>query len=117
MGYRSDVRSIIRGSTELVTALMVRARMEGNKALESFDSYITKEEIDADTEISLEIDDIKWYVGDSDVRGWERFLEIADEMQLEWEFIRSGEDYDDVDHRIGENTDSYEFWISKTIMR
>jgi hypothetical protein len=117
MGYRSDVRSIIRGSTELVTALLVRARLEGNKALESFDSYITKEETEADTEIYLEIDDIKWYDADSDVRDWEKLLQIAEDMQLEWEFIRSGEDNDDVDHRIGENKDSYEFWISKTIMR
>ena len=117
MGYRSDVRSIIRGSTELVTALLVRARLEGNKALESFDYYITKEEIDAETEISLEIDDVKWYSDCEDALAWENLLDIAEDMQLEWEFIRSGEDTDDVDHRIGENKDSYEFFISKTIMR
>jgi hypothetical protein len=117
MGYRSDVRSFIRGKTKLVTALMVRARLEGNKAMELFEAHTNIEPNGKDTEIYLEIDDIKWYSDREDVRGWENLLDIAEDMQLEWEFIRSGEDLDDVDHRIGSDQGEYEFFVSKSILR
>lgn len=105
MGYRSDVAICIYGPKDKMTALVAAARIQGcmpetnDSGLHMFDYDDSKHMIHAFYE------EVKWYDGYEDVDTWHEFLGQAAEFDdLSTEFIRIGENYDDIEaNRHGEH--------------
>ena len=119
MGYRSQVRSIIYGEPELVDALLAKEKLAGDKGIQHlFDGFITvtdslqrvyvpKQNTDGTTEserievpmkvIDLEGSDWKWYDEYDDVKHWHALLTEAENMGLNYEFVRVGEESGDIE--------------------
>ena len=133
MGYRSRVRGCVYGEVEQVELYIVKHKMQyGDKnVFEHFDmakeingvhhegiAFIEKEAwiyTDGETGISktarpkykivdLDGSDWKWYEDYEDVKMWHTFMEEAEEFGLMYEFVRCGENTDDIeDLRSDEN--------------
>ncbi len=55
----------------------------------------------------------KWYPTYQDIKNWENFMKLCDKEELDYEFVRIGEDLDDNEIR---GTDPYSiFGISRNI--
>lgn len=108
MGYRSDVRAIIYGDTDLMQRFVAAARLDA-KHKEVFDSFDTQLHIhtfnpgtpDAWSLMDLRCDDVKWYPDYPDVRAWHDLMrevdEDADWHGLNYEFVRIGEEDGDIE--------------------
>jgi hypothetical protein len=100
MGFRSDVTSCIYGKAEVLTSFFTKHKLLDNSVFTSFfkDSITIDVYKVCPTEgefkiILLQIEDVKWYDGYSDVDAWTRLLEEAGETDgLEWEHVECHED-------------------------
>jgi hypothetical protein len=117
VGYRSEVRSIIKGNSAQIKVLLVSARMENNYALTMFKENLTIDLREKEGFIELHIEDIKWYSDTGYVRGWERILHQADELGLYWEIARVGEDVKDVEVESSAPRKPPVYSVSRTITR
>lgn len=124
MGYRSQVRSLIYGETDKMSAFIASQRIKHPKVWEAFKDHInirdasirvyrphagTDECAFADVDImviDLLGDDWKWYEGYDDVQAWEALLDSAVSANLDYEFLRLGED--DTDNEYRYNSDNYD---------
>lgn len=101
MGYRSQVTSIIYGEPDKVKAFKVKAKLTHSTVFESFkdnikDIIIKTSPTDELGCIELDGDSWKWYDGYPDVQAWHQMLEDAVEFGLSYEFVRIGEERDDI---------------------
>ena len=119
MGYRSSVESIIYGEPERIDLFIVKHKIIGieGSAFEHFKDSISvqdyEENIWGDDEnggykvtgqakkkvIHLQGDSWKWYEDYEDVKAWEALLLDAEEFGLDYEFVRVGEETDDIERR------------------
>ena len=117
MGYRSEVRSLIYGPPDKVQAFWVKHKLLNNPALEGFGQDLSRYDVDSGDGVSvidLWGDSWKWYEDYPDVAGWMAMLhEIDDELpgteELNYEFARVGEDYNDVVFDTGGQ--GVEYWL------
>lgn len=123
MGYTSDVRCLIYGPEEAITHLVASEQLlRGNKLFHVFELELTRYSVEINSfKLSnidetdpgkgqtadaictpIEILDLNtegtlWDQDDEHVQLWDKFLELAEEVpDTEYEFIRVGEDYDDI---------------------
>lgn len=120
MGYRSQVRALIYGEPDKLGAFITaHSLLLGSPVFQHFAESLTRYESEAWYDINeksqkktvhvldLYGDDWKWYEDYSDVQAWEKFMQDAPNWHLDYEFVRIGEDRDDV---IEERTnDSHNF--------
>lgn len=126
MGYRSQVRCLIYGLPDKLNAMIVKHQLEGGKLFDNdwfrdnitrykatrsyYDHEASIASVDPNTgkgqaiwrEVEIEIldlygDDWKWYPGYEDVRAWEAFMRGAHEWNCSYEFIRVGEEQNDIE--------------------
>lgn len=119
MGYRSDIR--------------IRTTKEGYEVMKKFvGNYIKEKELkgtdwnllehaeitEAEDSITLDWSDLKWYEG---IDGYEDVdaimdsLDELDEKDIDYQYIRIGEEIDDIDERWSINNDSFDsFYVSRT---
>ena len=114
MGYRSQVTSIIYGEPDKVKAFKVKAKLTYSKVFESFkdnikDFIIKTSPTDELGCIELESDIWKWYSEYPDVKAWHEMLEDAVEFGLSYEFVRIGEDRDDI--VVEEGNDDVQYFL------
>lgn len=113
MGYRSQVRSIIYGKPDKVLAFWTMHKLEGNEALKAFADSITRYTVNAGdggtAVIDLYGDNWKWYEDYIDVKAWHALLQDAEECELEYEFVRVGENRDDV---VYECSAESQYWLN-----
>lgn len=122
MGYRSQVRSLIYGEPDKICALYAAQALTGGKVFSDyFADELKRYRIDRDVygedgqrTIEVEVidytgDSVKWYAGYHDVQAWEQLLSDAAEMGLCTEFIRVGEEHDDIEcrFRVDDGGDHY----------
>lgn len=121
MGYRSNVRSIIYGDNDKITALLSSKQLSGeDSGLKEFDGALKRylfesKTWDAKTEqylptvfgmLELEVSGWKWYDGYTCVEAWNQLLETAEEdFDLNYEFYRCGEDDGDIQRRSSADDD------------
>lgn len=107
MGYRSNVTAIVYGSEEALTTYMTKEKLEhgDNSIFTHFKGQLKRITIPfAKAEsyaLLLEVRDVKWYDDFTHVVAWHRFMDNCEENDCSFEFIRVGEDYDDVDKQEG----------------
>jgi hypothetical protein len=115
MGYRSNVRSIIYGDNDKITALLSSKQLSGeDMGLKEFDGALKRYLFETKTwdakakqylptvfgMLELEVYGWKWYDDYTCVRAWNQLLETAEEaFDLSYEFYRCGEEDGDVERR------------------
>jgi hypothetical protein len=98
MGYRSQIASIIYDKKEI----MDKFKADHADIIKILDDefndgslkYISSEDYDF---IYLNGNDWKWYQTFKEVKAWEELMDLADKEKLSVEFVRIGDDYDDVE--------------------
>jgi hypothetical protein len=137
MGYRSQVHALIYGPEDKICALVAKHVLEGGNVFEHFKDDIrrfkTKRSVYTATEahdgrayawieheievIELRGDSWKWYDDYPDVQAWEALmLEAATEFDCITEFVRIGEDSNDiqVEMNVEDGGDAY-LYVSSSI--
>lgn len=112
MGYRSQVRALIYGPKDHLDAYIVQVRLIENKNRvfkdfsESLTRYAAKVAVFSETTgtlveqevhvLDLYGDNWKWYENYEDVQAWEAFMREAENNELNYEFVRIGEEANDI---------------------
>jgi len=121
MGYRSDVRSVIYGPPDKMAAFVFAMRLDQRfkQIFEHFAENLTTKTYRLNakdgpiTVLELDGQGWKWYPSYEEVALWHDFLHEVDKDDtwdgLEYEFIRVGEEADDVQR---ESSDNPEFLLS-----
>jgi hypothetical protein len=129
MGYYSDVRSMIYGPADQIDALVAAESMGGNVLFvgEAKKILTRREDMVAlwyrDERVMydvLEINgDFSWADDSTFVQHWLRMLDKIDDgslpFKLAYEFVRVGENDDDVERREGGDTDVQQHALYPTI--
>jgi len=101
MGYRSDVAICIYGPKDKMTALVAAARIQGcmpDSDLPYSNGFHVFDLEDRKLMIHAYYEGVKWYDGYPEVDTWHEFLGQAAEFDdLSTEFIRMGENEDDIE--------------------
>jgi hypothetical protein len=115
MGYRSEVKSIVYGDAELMSEF-IRDNTELLDELQNdFDGDIETIEKPSKTFIFLTLAYAKWYESYSNVSRWMALLNLADEAGLKFEFIRIGEETNDIECRHSQVECDYFLQVATTI--
>lgn len=101
MGYRSDVKALIypvSGETNLLEYEKLKTLMNTTfrDVFEAWDDEYLKWD-DEHRVLVFKAESIKWYDSYPDVDRFTRFLDEVHELEYEYEFIRLGEEDDDVE--------------------
>lgn len=113
MGYRSDVHVVFYDTKDRMDAFIVRCKMEGHYQKFNTGSGLDLEEkwikLYKTTFRAWEFrnDYLKWYEDFAEVKAMNAIMHVADDMDIAWEFVRIGEDHEDVEVKRG-NQDVYE---------
>ena len=119
MGYRSDIR--------------IRTTKEGYEVMKKFvENYIKEKELkgtdwnllehaeitEAEDSITLDWNYLKWYEGINgyeDVNAIMKSLDELSDKDIDYQYMRIGEEIDDIDERWCINNDSFDgFYIRRT---
>ena len=145
MGYRSQVRSLIYGEPDTICQLVAAHALQGgHNVFTAFGDDITRyrttrQRYDHDATVAagpdpdngrpqvvwqtveVEVidlygDDWKWCEDYEDVKAWTAFMDQAEELGLSVEFVRIGEENDDVESRFTVQDEESAFLsVSRTI--
>ena len=139
MGYRSEVHSIIYGDPELMDALIAKEKLAGDQGIfklfgEASDGlegltiteftrrrWVKMPDTDEQTRVEVKFkllslygSDRKWYDDFEDVKHWHKLLLEAEEMGLQYEHARIGEETEDMELETSGDAE-YFLNISRTI--
>jgi len=101
MGYRSEVSSVIYAKKDIMDKFKtdysdklkaLEVHFENNK--DEGMSYESNSDYDI---IFLKGSSWKWYETYTDVKAWHELMDLATERGLSVEFVRIGEDYEDIE--------------------
>lgn len=109
MGYRSDVQAVIYPITEGNEAQYNQLKVLMNTAYkEAFDHWVDEFEWDDDKLVlKFSAVGVKWYSSYTDVVQIEALLSGVEELGYAVEFVRLGEDYNDIETRYSEDCSFY----------
>jgi len=118
MGYRSDVKALIypvSGEHNLLNYDKLKTLMN-TTFKDVFDAWNDEyfKWNDEHRVLEFSADSIKWYDGYPDVARFTRFLNEVQELEYEYEFIRLGEDMDDVEDDSTGDSEGY-LYVSRSI--
>lgn len=97
MGYRSQVKSVIYGSSDNIAKL--KGTQEYLNVLDQFDSeYLSDHTLNDKTQVILfSGGHLKWYDEYEDVKAWHKLIELSPSLGLNAEFVRVGEEASDIE--------------------
>jgi hypothetical protein len=99
MGYRSEVKSLIYGNNEKVAKFISNNNGLIEALKEDFIDDIHIIEKPMQTFIFLSLEYAKWYEGYSDASRWNELLNLSDNAGLMYEFVRVGEEINDIEYQ------------------
>jgi hypothetical protein len=115
MGYRSEVRAHvypfrITGDPDSTVAIAdgyARLKVIMNTTYKEFMEYWGERFSWSDTNqfLDFSVGHVKWYENYPDVKKFMDFLDEIEELDFEYEFIRMGEDDNDVERQSSEEAD------------
>ncbi len=110
MGYRSEVKSLVYGEPAAM-AKFIADNAELIEALEAdFGKDLEKFDQDKYTFLFLSSACYKWYDSYSEVKRWHNLLSLANEAELMTEFVRIGEEINDIEQDYSQT--ECEFYLS-----
>lgn len=68
-----------------------------------------------DEDNTWSFDDWKWYPSYDQVKIWEDFMSLCENQELDYAFVRLGENYDDIEMKGQDPHDI--FWVSREIIK
>ena len=110
MGYRSDVAAVIYADdSDTVEVKRQEHAREQYAVLKVLMNTRFKEEYELDgftwnnrlMRLEFRVESVKWYEGDPEIDGFMKMLDTLEDMGYAYEYVRVGEEPDDVD-RMGE---------------
>lgn len=122
MSYCSDVRAIIYGPTDVMQRFIAASKLD-KEHRKVFEHFIGETRIftvnagnpDAWSVLDMQCDDVKWHPEFADVKAWHSFMQSVeneeDWEQLNYEFVRIGEEHGDVEW---ERSDDCDYILSVT---
>lgn len=121
MGYRSNVRAVVYGTEEAMKKLIIDERGRENSIFDTFEDTLTIIQLDGVNALELNEFDVKWYDDYPEIKIWDKFLDRLDELisdgeELNYEFIRLGEDSDDSEERRSGDSIEWYLTISREIV-
>lgn len=110
MGYRSDVKYVIAFPTaEAKIAFMAQVRMIGGALQDAMDET---DHTSHERRIYFAEDSVKWYDSYTGVQAHNKLMQMADEQPPElcdgYDFVRIGEELDDIETRSGGDQPPYD---------
>jgi len=112
MGYRSNIRCLIYPSgienaerDEKYEALKTIMNTTFKEVFDMWSEHFTVD--DTNMVIDFTIDDVKWYEGYPDVAAFDALLPALDDLGYSYEFIRVGEDQNDIEYRQSDDNHNY----------
>lgn len=97
MGYYSEVRYLVTGKEEVVTAMLAAWRLSDNDAAMQFDEVVITPYREGLSLLSFHMENGKWYDRYPDVSMHMRFLDFTEDYEVKGVFIRMGEDDADIE--------------------
>jgi hypothetical protein len=118
MGYRSDVKALIypvSGETNLLEYEKLKTLMNTTfkDVFEAWDDEYFKWN-DKCRVLEFSAESIKWYDSYPDIQKFTNFLEEVRELEYEYEFIRLGEDMDDIEEDSTGDSQGF-LYVSRSI--
>jgi hypothetical protein len=140
MGYRSEVHSIIYGDPETMDALIAKEKLLGDQGIFKLfgeiqtysmeglsvteftrNRWVTMPDTNERQQVEVKFkllslygSDWKWYDDFEDVKHWHKLLHQAEDMGLQYEHARIGEETDDMELETSGDAE-YFLNISRTI--
>jgi hypothetical protein len=121
MGYRSEVAALVypnddanESAEERYEALKVLMNTQFEAVMDKWGNCIAMH--DYRRRLEFVINDVKWYPSYDDVSTFMKFLDDVEELGYSYEFLRLGEDDDDVERRAGGPTCHYHLQIRREIV-
>jgi hypothetical protein len=120
MGYRSDVTALIYGPAEVMDALVMKYRHTHDFDLwstqgDGFGDHLTEWQEGGTKFILMQGEDWKWYSDYPSVRAWQAFEQLAEELELNGEFVRIGEEVADIEEATFGDSVSYFLHVCRSI--
>lgn len=124
MGYRSEVRALVYGHPDVVVSTVMAWLHKGGTNFWALPGWVgalreyTQPDLVGDEHkrvIDLSASGWKWSDVYEDVAAWTRFMAKAEEAGLSCEFVRIGEDHDDVEYDCGGEDVQGWLWVSRQI--
>jgi len=97
MGYYSEVRYLVVGAEEVMTAMLAAWRLSDEDAAEQLAEVTITPYRENMLLLSFHMDNGKWYDRYSDVSMHKRFLNFTEDYEVEGVFLRMGEDDADIE--------------------
>lgn len=122
MGYRSDIRIRTTKEGYEVMKKFIEKYIKENvneQNLKDYDYNLMEQAIKTEMSgvITLDWNYMKWYEGEKgyeDVDAIMKSLDILDEKGIDYQYMRIGEEIDDIDERWEINNDSFDsFYVSR----
>lgn len=113
MGYRSVVKVLVyaeRNGVDNTVEKYEQLKTLMNTTFKDVYDYWEDPHFTWDDEhrvLKFSADSIKWYDGYPEIASFEHFLEMVDGLGYEFEFIRVGENYEDIETRQSNNAEYY----------
>jgi hypothetical protein len=98
MSYYSEVRYLVAGKEEVMTAMLAAWRLRDEDAAEQLGKVTITPYREGLLLLSFHMDNRKWYDSHPDVPMHKRFLNFTDDYEVEGVFLRMGEDDVDIEH-------------------
>jgi hypothetical protein len=97
MGYRSEVKSLVYGTSEQMAKFKADNAELIEALAEDFGFDVKQWALGKYSMIYLSLDYSKWYDSYSEVIRWHNLLTLAQEAELMTEFVRIGEEAGDIE--------------------
>lgn len=97
MSYYSEVRYLVAGKEEVMTAMLAAWRLSDEDAAEQLGEVTITPYREGLLLLSFHIDDARWYNSYPNVAMHKRFLNFTDDYEVEGVFIRMGENGADIE--------------------
>jgi hypothetical protein len=105
MGYRSYLKAVVYGEEEALTAYMTKEKLQAESIFTHFKGQLKLMSIPFARQtvhaLMLELSDVKWYDDFPDVIAWTQFIQQAPDHNLNYEFVRVGEESGDIERDEG----------------
>lgn len=117
MGYRSQVAVVIYGDSRDAEKYALLKTLMNTTFKEAYTEFDGNAEWHDDKHVlEFAMEDVKWYDGYGDVQKFMKMLEdIVDIEGFNYEFIRIGEDANDVEEQYGGNDCEHILRVSRAI--
>ena len=101
MGYLSQVQAIVYGKNDALLEYIAVEKLRPDSIFRHLEGLLTHKVLDDMGVLELLAEDVKWYSYYHDVITWYRFMGESESYGLNFEFVRVGEDDEDIETENG----------------